>query len=359
MQLMERVREIGIDESRVHDDTVLTARQALTREMARSARPERARRSRRRAWAGLGIGGLVAGTAVTAIVAGSVLAPPSAPDAAAVEVLERASEVTFDAQDTTLVAGQYLRIETVGEYLHFWKAEWADDDDENTFAFNASREDSDAAVLERDTRVLYVPADRAGDWFYDWGHSEVADSFGARGAEAAREWSSSPGSSNRERGTIETLPAGEYLAAGGDEPPMPYLADRYRPSYAEMPREPRELLDWLRAQSGTTGQEADRWLVASLSDPSAINLMPADLRSAFFLAIALMPGFEVLADDGSSATLQYVVPDHRTTTIVIDTEQGLVESISENYGSGGPAGDAVDSTTTVHTSVVDSVPQGE
>jgi len=66
----------------------------------------------------------------------------------------------------------------------------------------------------------------------------------------------------------------------------------------------------------------------------------------------------VLADDGASATLQYVVPSHRTTTIVIDTEEGLVSSISEKYGSGGPAGDMADSTTTVHTSVVDSAPQG-
>jgi hypothetical protein len=294
---------------------------------------------------------------VTAIVAGSVIAPPNVPDAAAAEVLERASAVTFDAQDGALVAGQYLRIETVSENLQFWKAQWADDADENTMPFNASRDAGDAAVLVRDTRVLYVPADRAGDWFYDWGHAEVVESFGERGTEAAREWRSSPGSEIRERGTIETLPAGEYLAVGGDEPPTPYLADGYRPHYAEMPREPRNLLDWLRGQSGMTGEEGNRWVVASLSDPSAINLMPADLRSTFFLAIALIPGFEVVAEDASTATLRYVVPGHRTTTITIDTDQGLVSSISENYGSGGPAGDTVDSITTVHTSVVDSAPQ--
>lgn len=358
MQLLEQVREIGIDESHVDDDTVLAARRALTREMAGSARPERARPSRRRAWTGIGIGGLVAGAAVTAIVAGSVIAPPTAPDAAAAEVLERASVVTFEAQDTTLVAGQYLRIETVGEHLQYWKAQWADDDDENTMPFNASRDGSDAAVMVRDTRVLYIPADRSGDWFYDWGHAEVVESFGKRGEEAAREWSSWPGAQAIERGTIETLPAGEYLALGGDEPPMPYLEDRYRSYYDEMPRDPQKLLDWLRGQSGMAGEEADRWLVAGLSDPSAINLMPADLRSAFFLAIALIPGFEVVAEEGSTATLQYVVPGHRTTTIAIDTDQGLVDSIAEDYGSGGPAGDTVDSVTTVYTSVVDSAPRG-
>lgn len=355
MQLMERVREIGREDSRVDDRVVATARSALTREMVRDTRSADTR-SRRRTWAGISVGGLVAGVAAAAIVVGSILAPPTAPNAAAAEVLERASAVTFHAQDTTLTPGQYLRIETVGEHLQFWRAEWADDDDDDTLPFNASREVGDAAVQIRDTRVLYVPADRSDDWFYDWGHARVVASFGARGDEASREWSSWPGAQAVEEGRIEVLPAGEYLTEGGDEPPTPYLADRYRPHYAEMPREPQRLLDWLRAQSGLEGQEADQWLVASLSDPSAINLMPIDLRSAFFLAIARMPGFDVLTDDGSSATLQYVVPGHRTTTITIDTVQGLVTSIGEGYGEGGPAGDVVDSVTTVRTSIVNSAP---
>ncbi|WP_281728158.1 hypothetical protein [Microbacterium maritypicum] len=44
--------------------------------------------------------------------------------------------------------------------------------------------------------------------------------------------------------------------------------------------------------------------------------------------------------------------------MVIDTDQGLIDSIAEDYGSGGPAGDTVDSITAVHTSVVDSAPRG-
>lgn len=357
MQLSERAREIGVRDSRVDEASVEFARQALARELARNVRTDGVRRPRRWAWTGLGVGGLVAGAAVTAIVLGSVLAPPIAPDAAAADVLERAAAVTFDAKDTALLPGQYLRIETVGEHLQFWKAEWADDDDENTLPLNASRAESDAAVLVRDTRVLYVPADRAGDWFYDWGHADVVESFGSRGEEAAQEWDAWPGARAVEHGTVETLPGGEHLAPDGDEPPMPYLADRYRPYYGEMPHDPQELLEWLRAQSGMTGKDADSWLVASLSDPSAINLMPADVRSAFFLAIALIRGFEVLEERGSAATLQYVAPGHRTTTIVIDTAQGLVSSISESYGTGGPAGDTPESTTAVRTTVVDSPPQ--
>ncbi len=66
----------------------------------------------------------------------------------------------------------------------------------------------------------------------------------------------------------------------------------------------------------------------------------------------------MVAEEGSTATLEYVVPGHRTTTMVIDTDQGLIDSIAEDYGSGGPAGDTVDSITAVHTSVVDSAPRG-
>lgn len=355
MPLMERVREIGVDETGITEATVRVARHALARETARSVCPDAVRRPRGRTWAGIGIGGLVAGAAVAAIVAGSVLAPPSAPDAAAAEVLESAA-MTVEAKDASLGPEQFLRIETVSEHLQFWDAGWADDGDEDTSAFNASRPDADAAVLVRDTRVLYVPADRSADWFYDWGHAEVVDSFGERGNEAADTWSLWPGARGVARGVVERLPAGEYLAENGDEPPTPYLADGYRPFYADMPREPHALLDWLRARSGMSGTEADQWLVAGLSDPSSINLMPTDLRASFFRAIALIPGFDVVSRDSSSATLRYVVPGHRTTTFEIDTDLGSVLSIAESYGSGGPAGDTPESVTRVFTSVVDSPP---
>ena len=44
------------------------------------------------------------------------------------------------------------------------------------------------------------------------------------------------------------------------------------------------------------------------------------------------------------------------TTIVVDTDHGLVDSIAEGYGSGGVIGDTPESTTSVVTEVVDEVP---
>lgn len=354
MQLMERVRELGADQAEVSEGTIGRARTALQRESAATAASRTPRR--RRTLAGIGVGGLVAGTAVAAVVAGSVLAPAALPDAAAAEVLEQAAAVTVTAQDTRLADGQYLRIETVSEFLQFWDGAAADDGDENTFAFNASRDSGDAAVLVRDTRALYVPADRTRDWFYDWGQAEVVRSFGDRSEQAAQEWASSPGASIAERGTIQVLPGGVYPAGEGDAPPAPQLADEFRPFLEEMPRDPAKLRAWLAARSGMTGEEADRWVVAGLSDPSAVNLLPADLRAAFFRALALIPGFEVIDGEGDTAVLRYAVAGHRTTTLEIDTAEGLIESIIESYGSGGAAGDVPDSTTRVRMTVVDEAP---
>lgn len=304
---------------------------------------------------GLGAGGLVAGTAVVVMAVAGVLTP-AAPDAAAAEVLEQAAAVTVAVPDAQVTDGQFLRIQTVDEFVQFWDEDAADDGNGDTFAFNASRDSAEAAVLVRDTRVLYVPADRSADWLYDWGDAEVVRSFGAQGERAAAEWSSSPGASIRERGTVQVLPGGVWPVGDGDVPPVPQLADGYRPYYDVMPREPAALRDWLRARSGMTGAEGDRWVVASLADPSAINLMPADLRAAFFRAIALIPGFGVVDDDGGTATLRYSVPGHRTTTIVIDTSLGLVDAIAESYGTGGVIGDVPESVTRVVTEVVDEAP---
>ncbi|MGB3374398.1 MAG: hypothetical protein WBA87_04595 [Microbacterium sp.] len=355
MSLMERVRELGAEDAYIEAGTVAGARGVLMREIARIARPDAVQRPRRRSLTGVGVWGLVAGAAVTAIVVGSVLAP-TAPDAAAADVLELAADVTITAVDTGLAPGQYLRIQEQGEHLQFWRSAWSDDHDEATVPFNVGRDGADAAVLVRGTHELFIPADRSGDWFYRGGSAEVVKSFGDRGVDAARDWASYDAEGTRGNDVFERLPAGEFLAEGADTPPMPYLADNYRPYYAEMPREPAALLDWLLARSGMSGPEADRWLVASLSDPSAINLMPADLRATFFRAIALLPGFEVDSRDGDLVGLRYGASADRTTTIVIDTSKGFVESIAEGFGAGGLTDGVPEMVTRVTITVVDSAP---
>src|SRR5699024_10012855 len=100
----------------------------------------------------------VAGAAVTAIVVGSVLAPPVTPEttAAAATVQHEAADATRYAAASDPVPGQYLRIEEVTEQLV-------------TDAGNGVPRDpsADAGFVERTTTVYYVPADRSDDWIVD------------------------------------------------------------------------------------------------------------------------------------------------------------------------------------------------
>ncbi len=351
MSLMEQVREIGAEEARVEDAQLGRARQALLREAARSAHPTAARASRR--WAGIGAAGLAAGAATTALVLGSVLAPAAVVSAAAAEVLEEAAEMTITAIDTELAPGQFLRIEERYDFLQFWDDAWPDGDESTQAYVVPGRMGAAAAALVRDTRVLYVPSDRSADWFMEWGPLTILDTFGDRGAEAAADVTAFYAGRN---GGVERWEGGEIPAEGADKLPTPYLIDRLRPHYDEMPREPQALLDWLRAPSGETGPAADGWLMASLSSPHVINLMPADLRASTFRALALIPGLEVTARDGDLVTLEHTVPGGRASIVVLDTAAGLIRSFAERWGEGGVAADTPDSLITVHLRVVDEAP---
>lgn len=106
MSLMERTRELGADDARIEEITVAAARGALMREIVQGTPARR----RLPLWAPVGIGGMVAGTAVAAVVIGSVIAPGAAPSASASEVLTDAAQLTVRAGEMAVSAGKYLRI---------------------------------------------------------------------------------------------------------------------------------------------------------------------------------------------------------------------------------------------------------
>ncbi len=316
MELMERVREIGADAAQLTDAGLDGARQTLLREIAREEHA--AATAPRARWIG---GAALAGGVAAAVIAVTVLAPsPQAvPSAAAAEVLRRAADVTIDAVDTTLQDGQYLRIEQTFDSVGY--------PDDGT-----------------DVRVLYVPADRSKDWFYDWGDVKNPSGFAEQG--------------------IERLPAGEFRTPEWYVEPQsdpatsrPYVIDVYRPFYHEMPRDPQALLDWFRARGGEPDEPGgtDDWVLSGFEDPLSINLMPPDLRAAAFRALALMPGIEIVDRERAVVTLQRDDLTHaRTKTIVIDTAAGLILSFAEEER--GEPGKVMTSSQTVSLSVVDAAP---
>lgn len=353
MDVLERVRDIQSDAAPVSEVQLSVARRTLLREIARE---EPVYKRQRRGW--VGVAALVGGIAAAAITV-SVLAPARI-DPAAAAVLENAATVTFTASDAHLAPGQYLRIQTDDDTLVTWDVDMA----ESWARFNnGDRTTAEAGFLVRGTRVLYVPADRSGDWIWDWSaEDEVLRTYGDRVSEAISDWQEiTQVSSNRYWPDVQLLPGGEVPAADSD--PHSYPVDGYRAHYDTMPRDSRQLLDWFRDWSGDP-DVTDQWLVDAIGNALSANLMPADLRATMFRSLALIPGIRVAEVSGDSATLVYTSSDFlwsRKTEITINTVQGLIESIAatstNNLRGSGPLPASVpDNRTTVTVDVVDSAP---
>lgn len=354
MDVLERVREIDLHNTAVTDTQINTARQALLREMSKESRSIR---HGRRRW--LGVSALVGGVAATA-VAISVLTPTQI-DPAAAAVLENAADVTITAIDTTLAPGQYLRIQTDGDQLWQWDEGMGDEAWER---FNSGdRADAEAGLIVRETRVLYVPADRSGDWIWDWSADpRVIATYGTRANEAVADWTEQEAASdNGYWPDVQALRGGEIPAAEGDD--TQYLLDSYRPVYDQMPRDPQALLDWFRARSGDPNVN-DQWIVDALTDVLTANLMPAELRAAVLRALALVPGIRISDVNGTAATLEYQSGDWlytRTTEITLNTELGMITSLAQTTSNNVIGSDTIpatvpDTRTSVTTTVVGDAP---
>ncbi|WP_309128642.1 hypothetical protein [Microbacterium sp.] len=336
MSLMERVREIGAEGEHVEERTVAAARGELMREIARS-KPLRKRRSTVR-WAGIGIGGLVAGTAVTAIVVGTVLAPSEAPSASAAEVLENAAEVTIRAGDLAVPAGEYLLIRSVSESVRYWDVDMPAADGEEWVRFNnGSRADAEAALLTRTVASLYVPADRTGEWVKVNEPSETVKALGDRAEEAMAD--AEVHLDQPESDAPETLrvAAGTYEHADGQDGEgtvTDYLDGRR--FWDEMPStDPRELLDWMRDRVGEPRGSiaSDSSIVETLVDDPSLPLAPPDVRAAVLRTLALLDGSRVLAVDGDVTTIRFEWSTEWWTAwrdIEVDTERGLIVGVTDS-----------------------------
>lgn len=338
------------------------------------------RRSRRwatpRARLILGVGGVLCSTAVAAvIVAGLMTAPsmhPAAPPTIAEPdpstsssapeptimtasmVLAAAAERTADPQDLLVNPGQMLRVETSTESVQPWSSAWSEDGDPLTVPFNAFGDNADGAILWRDVRQLYVPADRSADWTWVWNPQTIEATFGDHVDQMLADAALPENSTARDTAGTFTAPAGNMPGREGEgEFPL----DSNRPYYDEMPRDPQSLLEWYRERSGDVGAAADRWVVASI-DPLVINLAPADIRAATFRALSLIEGLEVTEQGDQLATIDYRAQDGMTFTFEVDMEHGYLRSVAQTLAGGNRAltSGVPDFKQTVTLEVVDQGP---
>lgn len=313
MDILERVREIGQDVPPLTDAKLDEARQKLLHETARKQRIGMRNPVRRRV---VGGSAMVAGLAAAVLVAGIVLTP-SHPAPAAAAVLRQTADVTISAVDTTLTNGQYLQITDTSTYSD---------------AADPKAGDGTGTAPGRFSLVLYVPADRTKDWFLQLGPD-------SRGPEKVERLLGGEAGvltpQERERGRFTTA------------------IDTWRPYYAEMSRDPQALLNWFRARGEKS--QGDDWVMSMFSEPLTTALMPPDLRAAAFRALALIPGIEVVARDGSLVTLQRADTTHaRVKTIVVDTATGFIRSYTAE--SRDVPGKPVTDIQSISMSVVDHAP---
>ncbi|GAT73488.1 hypothetical protein [Microbacterium hydrocarbonoxydans] len=367
MLLSERVREIGADQSDLAEDTVQVARQALLQEVARTGRPDAVRR-RRRTWTGIGLGGLVAGAAVTAIVIGSVVAPVDAPPASAADVLNATADVVVDVGEITIPAGSYLRVTTTNEGLRFWDADMPSGSGEGWERFNnGNRADAEAALLSRGTSTLYVPADRTAEWVRVDGPRRVEASYGDRADEARADAAKDPSLAPAEADSTVRAAGGEYAIADGVDGVGTVTAFLdSRKLWAEMPTEPEKLLAWLRVRVGEPADSAasDSSIVETLIDDPSFALAPADVRAAALRTLALLDGSSVTAVDGDVTTIRFTWTTEWWSawrSIEIDTARGLIVGTTSSGAITGEASPveglpAWESRTAYDIRIVDSAP---
>ena len=313
MDILERVREIGQDVRPLTDAKLDEARQKLLHETARKQRIGMRNPVRRRVVGGSAV---VAGLAVAVLVVGIVLTP-SQPAPAAAAVLRQTADVTISAVDTRLTNGQYLQITDTSTY---------------SGAADPKAGGGAGTAPGRFSLVLYVPADRTKDWFLQLGPD-------SRGPEKV--------------GRLLGGEAGVLTPQGRERGKFTTAIDTWRPYYDEMSRDPQALLNWFRARGEKS--QGDDWVMSMFSQPLTTALMPPDLRAATFRALALIPGIEVVARDGSLVTLQRADTTHvRVKTIVVDTATGFIRSYTAE--SRDLPGKPVTDIQSISMSVVDQAP---
>ena len=260
--------------------------------------PALARRPRRVAWIGAAaVVVMVTAVAVT-VTSTDGSGPRIANAAAAEEALSTAAARTGDA---ALQPGQYLYIHNSQLQMDFG---------------NGHSPVFDWVFLEATTYEVWAPADQTMTWEYrqsssgakTWLRGSPADVPAKRPdniRDSDGDWKSDGG----------ILWGGKVPKAAFNSPTPAYLA--------ALPRDPKQLFERLRAESG--GDEGFD-LLLRISQGMDTGLVPADLRKALYRALAYLPDItstEHVADQAGRAGQAFgVVADGLRLDVIIDPATG-------------------------------------
>ncbi|KQR38050.1 hypothetical protein [Microbacterium sp. Leaf159] len=367
MDVFERVRDVNAGLT-LTEDRVSAARLRLLQGIDDSRNAERKRLARRPMFV---IAGAVTGVAaVTAgvVVVGQMTAPspqveaiptfaptpppsPSTGDpferATVASVLESAAGATVAGGALEAAPGQYLRVEHQTTQLVLYQPT-----DQYT-KWDATRASATAAWTASGTYFTYIPGDRSQEWVTLFEpKTTIGQTFGAGADALATEW----------LGTTLQEQIIDRHAGGIDDGSDPQTgSDAY---YAQIPRDPQQLLDWYRTFMIGDVLDEDSQIASMIIQELQRNAAPADLRAAMLLALRAMPNGKIVSVDGSLVTLEFSFTwtsdrfDSWTDTLTVDTSSGFVSASSRTLGSEGTLVPAAVPNFSVVTSIsiVDDAP---
>ncbi|TDV40751.1 CU044_5270 family protein [Actinophytocola oryzae] len=285
------------------DRRVLTRSRTELLVAAGAANPEAAGPRRRWRWWAAAVASVVVVVA-SVLVVQTVRFGDNIPNAAGQQLTITAERIT--SVDQPLGPGEYRYVAT-----HAW---WLTGTDRYSY-------------LAENLLETWVPADQTQDWLL------------RRDVTGARKWVSGTEAEARaagypvdEGGGLEgkwRAPCGDWFAKEEHREPCARRGTWQTPDeefLASLPREPTELYDRLRAATAGQGPTPDLEVLVYVADALRSGLVPADLRAAFYRALALVPDLRItdrVANlDGREGTAYGVTGEGTRQEIIVDPATG-------------------------------------
>lgn len=299
---------------------------------------------RRRRWAPL----LVAAATVLALVLGGLVVgfPAIAPATAEAQtVLAQAAQATINAVDPPMRPDQYRYVAT-----RSWNLS------------TSVKGGKEFTALEESRSETWVPADPTRNWLL------------ARGGTGEHKWLKGTEAEARDAGVtldsrpkeLLSAPCGRFYGGDTDGCAGPGAWQVPNPAFlAGLPRDPDQLLARLRKDAPDNSRGTAELLVYAADLLRSAVLVPADLRSALYLALAKIDGLTLTPgavnldgrsgtalgiDDGSKKSRQEIIIDPATGEYIGEREVMLPGATYLPPGT-------VTSYSSVRTAVVDTMGQ--
>lgn len=294
------------------------------------AQPTKKHRAWKRAgWTSLGVVG--AAGIVAALVLGNVVGLAGwrgGADPAAADTLARAAAATIQNADPSVAPGQYLEVSTLAVY---------------------SVIGPHSAYLAHQDGQVYIPADRNDEWVWVRDPQTVAQTYGPASEKQAAQ---------------DGVPSGEIIRAARGEF---YNGPATGADLAALPRDPRQLLNYIYRVTAGQGPSADGAALQFIADTLRTGVVPAELRASLYNAVAGIPGVTItdreatldgrtgmaFGRDEGNGIRQEIIIDPTTGLLIGEREVILRDGVMPGVPAGQPMG-----WTAVSTTVVNAAPAG-